>query len=96
MRNSIITNSIANVSRFSVRVNGMLCAFTAPQQQWHLQPFVGTDSSRKASQLGLRYSADTVASSGLDFAGNQLLEISEPKRGITNKPATPKLFLRLS
>jgi hypothetical protein len=40
MRNSNINNSIANViSRFSARVDSMLCAITAPQHQWHLQPY---------------------------------------------------------
>ncbi len=96
MRNSIITNSIANVIRFSVRVNGMLCASTAPQQQWHLQPFVGTVFGRITSHFRLSYSANAVAASGLDFAGSLLPRISEPMRGRANQPANPRLFLRLS
>ncbi len=38
MRNTNINNSIANAnSRFSARVDSMLCAITAPHQ-WHFQP----------------------------------------------------------
>lgn len=82
MRNTNITNSIANVIRFSVRVNEMLCALAAPQHQWRLQPIVGNVSGRNVTGRCYRpaVSAAVTAASGSfpsDIAGSLLPQRTE-------------------
>ena len=78
MRNTNINNSIANVIRFSVRVNEMLCALAAPQLRWHLQPCVGTAAARSlTSHDRLHDSATGSGSLSLGTKGSLLPGISD-------------------
>ena len=97
MRNTNISNSIANViRRFSGRVNAMLCATTAaPQLQWHLQPFAGSMSGRNSIAIQLLpISVDGSGTLRMDLPGSCLLGMSEPTCHKTSKRALLPLFIQ--
>ena len=104
MRNTNISNSIANViRRFSGRVNAMLCATAAPQLQWHLQPYARSMSGRNVVAIHLLpISVDGIGTLRMDLPGSCLLPgMSEPTCRKTSKRALlplviQRLFQRLS